>query len=48
MLEKCGVQPDRSRRTKRERQLTAIPKVTGQPTGQFISPVLNQVFEARL
>jgi ATP-dependent Clp protease ATP-binding subunit ClpB len=45
VLEKCGVQPD-ALIHEAERQLTSIPKVTGQPTGMYISPALNQVFES--
>jgi len=45
VLEKCGVQPD-ALITEAERQLTSIPKVTGQPSGMYLSPALNQVFEA--
>ena len=45
VLEKCGVQPDMLI-SEAERQLTSIPKISGQPTGVYISPALNQVFEA--
>ena len=45
VLEKCGVQPD-PLIAEAERQLAAIPKVTGQQTGMYISPALNQVLEA--
>ena len=45
VLEKCGVQPDMLI-NEAERQLTSIPKVSGQPTGMYISPALNQVFES--
>jgi len=44
VLEKCGVQPD-PLIGEAERQLAAIPKVTGQPSGMYISPALNQVLE---
>jgi len=45
VLEKCGVQPD-ALVNEADRQLTSIPKVTGQPAGMYISPALNQVFES--
>ncbi|MDP9053410.1 MAG: ATP-dependent chaperone ClpB [Acidobacteriota bacterium] len=45
VLEKCGVQPD-ALINEAERQLSSIPKVTGQPSGMYISPALNQVFES--
>jgi ATP-dependent Clp protease ATP-binding subunit ClpB len=45
VLEKCGVQPD-ALLNEAQRQLNSIPKVTGQPGGMYISPALNQVFEA--
>src|SRR6185437_15344517 len=45
VLEKCGLQPDGVEH-EAQRQLTALPKITGQPSGQFISPSLQQVFEA--
>src|SRR5436190_8465480 len=45
VLEKCGVQAD-ALVNEAQRQLTAIPKITGQPTGMYIAPALNQVFEA--
>ena len=45
VLEKCGVQPD-PLIAEAERQLSAIPKVSGQQTGMYISPALNQVLEA--
>src|SRR3984957_11607469 len=45
VLEKCGVAPDPLIQ-EAERQLASIPKVTGQPSGMYISPALNQVLEA--
>jgi len=45
VLEKCGVQPD-ALVNEAERQLTSLPKVTGQPAGMYIAPALNQVFES--
>src|ERR1700733_11749059 len=45
VLEKCGVHPDPFI-AEAERQLNAIPKVTGQQTGMYISPALNQVLES--
>src|SRR6202451_4865332 len=45
VLEKCGVQPD-PLIGEAERQLSAIPKVSGQQTGMYISPALNQVLES--
>src|SRR5580692_625332 len=44
VLEKCGVHPD-PLIGEAERQLTSIPKVTGQPSGMYISPAMNQVLE---
>src|SRR5438270_2437198 len=44
VLEKCGIQPD-PLIIEAERQLTSIPKVTGQAPGAYVSPGLNQVFE---
>ena len=44
VLEKCGVHPD-PLIAEAERQLNAIPKVTGQPPGMYISPAMNQVLE---
>jgi len=44
VLEKCGVQPD-PLINEAERQLNSIPKVTGQPSGMYISPAMNQVLE---
>ncbi len=45
VLEKCGAVPD-GVQLEAERQLRAIPKISGQPSGQYISPSLQQVFEA--
>jgi ATP-dependent Clp protease ATP-binding subunit ClpB len=45
VLEKIGVQPDELL-NEAQRQLSAVPKVTGQPTGMYISPALQQVFDA--
>ena len=45
VLEKCGLQPDGVEH-EAQRQMATLPKVTGQPVGQFISPALQQVFEA--
>jgi ATP-dependent Clp protease ATP-binding subunit ClpB len=44
VLEKCGVHPD-PLIAEAERQLAQIPKVTGQPSGMYISPAMNQVLE---
>src|SRR3984885_2798429 len=44
-LEKCGVQPD-PLIAEAQRQLASIPKVTGQQPGMYISPAMNQVFDA--
>ena len=44
VLEKCNVQPD-VLLNEATRQLASLPKVTGQPTGQLISPPLNEAFE---
>ena len=45
VLEKCGVQVE-AMFAEAERQLTALPKVQGQPAGAYVSPALNQVLEA--
>ena len=45
VLEKCGVAPD-PLVGEAERQLNAIPKVSGQASGMYISPAMNQVLEA--
>jgi ATP-dependent Clp protease ATP-binding subunit ClpB len=45
VLEKCGVQPD-ALLAEAQRQVGSLPKVTGQPAGQFIAPTLQQVFDA--
>src|ERR1035437_5546356 len=44
VLEKCGLQPDGVQH-ECQRQLNGIPKISGQPTGQYIAPSLQQVFE---
>ncbi|MDQ2899244.1 MAG: type VI secretion system ATPase TssH, partial [Acidobacteriota bacterium] len=45
VLEKCGVQPDAVMH-EAERLVQSIPKVIGQQSGMYLSPPLNQVFEA--
>src|SRR5580658_2629065 len=45
VLEKCAVLPDGVEH-EAQRQLNNLPKVAGQPAGQFISPALQQVFES--
>jgi ATP-dependent Clp protease ATP-binding subunit ClpB len=45
VLEKCNVQPDVVV-NEAGRLLESLPKITGQPTGQMLSPSLNQVFES--
>ncbi|MGI8988742.1 MAG: ATP-dependent chaperone ClpB [Bryobacteraceae bacterium] len=45
VLEKCGVQPDAILHES-ERLVQSLPKVTGQQSGMYLSPPLNQVFEA--
>jgi ATP-dependent Clp protease ATP-binding subunit ClpB len=45
VLEKCNVQPD-AILSEAGRLLETLPKISGQPTGQVISPPLNQAFEA--
>ena len=45
VLEKCAVLPDGVEH-EAQRQLNGLPKISGQPAGQFISPALQQVFEA--
>src|SRR5258708_1873753 len=45
VLEKCNVQPD-AIVAEAGRLLQSLPKVTGQPTGQLISPPMNQALEA--
>jgi ATP-dependent Clp protease ATP-binding subunit ClpB len=44
VLEKCNVQPDLIL-NEATRALAGLPKITGQPTGQIISPPLNEAFE---
>ena len=44
VLEKCGVQPD-AMIAEATRLLQSVPKISGQPAGQLISPPLNQVLE---
>jgi len=45
VLEKTGVQPD-AVIAEAQKQITALPKITGQPTGMYVSPSLQQVFDA--
>ena len=45
VLEKCGVAVDALVNEAR-RLLTSIPKVSGQQTGMYISPALNEVLES--
>jgi len=45
VLEKCGAHPDAIIQ-EAERQLNVLPKVTGQQPGMFVTPGLQQVFEA--
>jgi ATP-dependent Clp protease ATP-binding subunit ClpB len=45
VLEKCGVQPD-AVIAEAQKQIAALPKITGQPTGMYVSPSLQQVFDA--
>ncbi|HXJ40187.1 MAG TPA: Clp protease N-terminal domain-containing protein, partial [Bryobacteraceae bacterium] len=45
VLEKCGMQPD-ALLADAERELAKIPKVSGQPTGMYIAPSLQEVFDA--
>ena len=45
VLEKCGLQPDGVEH-EAQRQMATLPKVTGQPVGQYIAPGMQQVFEA--
>jgi ATP-dependent Clp protease ATP-binding subunit ClpB len=45
VLEKCGLQPDGVEH-EAQRQLNGLPKISGQPAGQFIAQPLQQVFEA--
>jgi ATP-dependent Clp protease ATP-binding subunit ClpB len=45
VLEKCNVQPD-AVVTEATRLLETLPKISGQPTGQLLSPSLNQAFES--
>jgi len=45
VLEKCGIQPD-ALIAEAERELTKIPKVSGQPVGMYIAPSLQEVFDA--
>ncbi len=45
VLEKCGVRPD-TLLADAERELAKLPKITGQPAGQYVSPSLQGVFDA--
>src|ERR1017187_7639886 len=45
VLEKCGLMPEGVEH-EAQRHLNGLPKITGQPAGQFIAPGLQQVFEA--
>ncbi len=45
VLEKCGAHPD-PLIAEAERQLESLPKVASQQPGFYVSPALNQVFEA--
>src|SRR5271168_4290226 len=45
VLEKCDVIPDGVEH-EAQRQINGLPKISGQPAGQLISPSLQQVFEA--
>ena len=45
VLEKCGVEPD-ALVSEAQREVAAIPKVTGQPAGAYVAPSLQQVFDA--
>jgi ATP-dependent Clp protease ATP-binding subunit ClpB len=45
VLEKTGVQPE-AVLAEAQRQLAALPKVTGQPTGAYVAQSLQQVFDA--
>ena len=45
VLEKCGIQPD-AFLAEAEKQLAAMPRVSGQQPGMYISPGLNQVLES--
>jgi len=45
VLERLNIQPD-AIVSEAERVLETLPKISGQPAGQMISPPLNQAFEA--
>ena len=45
VLEKCGVDPE-ALLAEAQREIVGIPKVMGQPAGQFVAPTLQQVFDA--
>src|SRR5665213_1012218 len=45
VLEKCGVQPD-AVVAEAQRQVAALPKIAGQPSGMYVSPTLQQVLDA--
>ncbi len=45
VLEKCDVEPD-ALVSEAQREVAAIPKVTGQPAGAYVAPSLQQVFDA--
>jgi ATP-dependent Clp protease ATP-binding subunit ClpB len=45
VLERLNIQPD-AIVSEAERVLETLPKISGQPAGQLLSPPINQVFEA--
>jgi ATP-dependent Clp protease ATP-binding subunit ClpB len=45
VLEKIGIQPD-ALVNEAQRQLSSLPKIQGQPTGLYVAPSLQQVFDA--
>ncbi|MDP9170944.1 MAG: ATP-dependent chaperone ClpB [Acidobacteriota bacterium] len=45
VLEKCGVEPG-TLVNEANHQLKQLPKVSGQASGQYVAPALQQVFEA--
>ncbi|NDJ12760.1 MAG: ATP-dependent chaperone ClpB [Acidobacteriia bacterium] len=45
VLERCGIRPD-TLLADAERELSKLPKIAGQPTGQYVAPSLQGVFDA--
>ncbi|MCU1325926.1 MAG: ATPase domain protein [Bryobacterales bacterium] len=45
VLEKCGIRPD-TLIADAEKEFSKLPRISGQPAGQFVSPSLQEVFDA--